>query len=94
MASREEVRKYVFFGALIVLFLAGRILKGSDWWLIHVRYSGADSVMLQPKPIDCDWATSPQGEKGCHYECYIFVAKEGDKITQVHRTWKRVEDNH
>jgi hypothetical protein len=80
--------------ALVVLILAARVVKNSDWWLTHVRYSTAESVVLEPKPIDCQWSTAPQGEKRCHYECYFFVNKEGDKITRVHRIWKRVADNH
>jgi hypothetical protein len=98
MAISEEARKAgeAILGAVILMVFVYWILKGAtdtDWWLINVQYSDADSVVLEPKPIDCDKETAPQGEKGCHYQRYVFVDREGGRITRVHGTWKRVADN-
>jgi hypothetical protein len=92
MDRTSEIAKQVFW-AVVLLAGAYWILKDTDWWLVNVRYSNADSVYLEPKPIDCDKETAPQGEKGCHYVRRILEQKDGNKVTHVYGSWERVQDN-
>lgn len=50
-------------------------------------------VTLGNKPAKCDYDYSPFGNKGCHYEKIISLAKDDDgTVTHVYVTWNRVED--
>jgi hypothetical protein len=67
-----------------------------DWvWLYALNYNiDSRQVTIEKKPHDCEWATSPIGNKNCHYEREITkvltsVSTDGRKIVSYdnRKTW-------
>lgn len=62
------------------------------WWLLPIdwRIKYASEYMLDPeqvdierKPHDCDWDSAPLGNKHCHYEEFVTVYNQDDKIIET-----------
>lgn len=79
------------------------------WWLLpddwQMKYAAKymlayDQVIIEHKPHNCEWGSSPIGEKHCHYKAIVTLYdSRGDVIrsdntppTKIHVEWERVED--
>src|ERR1035438_654272 len=52
------------------------------WWLLpddwRIKYAAeymldTDQVIIERKPHNCEWNSSPIGDKHCHYDAMIMV---------------------
>jgi len=71
---------------LIVVFIAFGYSVPAE------KYREWAALAETPKPSGCDWATSPLGEKHCHYEPIFHHVNEPSEHITV--TWRRVDGNY
>lgn len=55
------------------------------------RYQEWSAAVNTPKPLDCDWMSSPLGDKHCHYEGSFTHIKD-QQGEHVKVEWHRVYD--
>ena len=65
----------------ICLSIANRMLP-DDWRLKYAFQYSVDSerVTVARKPHDCDWSSTPLGNKHCHYKAMITIRNSENQI--------------
>lgn len=87
-AAPDFNQQFVSIGRLLLLFAALLIF----FPLIRSEpFQDRMAVFNAPAPSDCDWSSSPVGDKNCHYEHTLrhLDAGDGDQIVVE---WHRVND--
>jgi multisubunit Na+/H+ antiporter MnhG subunit len=75
-------------GSAILLLAAVSIIAYSVPGETYQKWA---AVVATPEPRDCDWTSSPFGDKHCHYEpVFRNIIDQNSKHITV--TWHRVDD--
>jgi len=55
-----------------------------------------EQVVMDPKPVECDFSTAPLGDKHCHFEQSLNVVREcltpDCRVKTVYVSWHKVRD--
>jgi len=87
-AGTDFNQQFRLIGRLILLFAA--LL----FFLPFIRsdpFQERMAIFNAPAPSDCDWSSSPVGDKHCHYE-HTVRHVDNDEHQQIIVEWRRVND--
>ena len=94
----RDVMAKIGYGLLAVIVLLVIIpwLLPDDWPIKYAMQENVnrDNISIDKKPHDCDWDSSPLGDKHCHYKSQMtfYDGKYGDANKKLTVSWQRVED--
>jgi predicted RNA-binding Zn-ribbon protein involved in translation (DUF1610 family) len=83
----DREQRFVHLGLLFLLLAAFSIVA----FFVPVTYQEGIALLNTPKPRDCDWFSTPLGDKHCHYESNFRYLRD-EKGERVVVMWQRVND--
>jgi hypothetical protein len=84
--------------AAFLVFCYGAFYVWASWYSKTFKYEeqyGIDAahVVVGDKPHNCEWDAAPLGNKYCHYEENVVVARDdAGKIKMVYVSWVKKSD--
>ena len=86
----------IVIGAVLLVAIAGKVLiftNPTSTIGYRLEYQ-TNSVLISPRPYDCDFLTAPIGSKRCHYESSVDIVVPPGELTErsVRVSWLRRED--
>jgi hypothetical protein len=87
---KETTLLKVLVAGAILMFLCAGGPTAAQRTYYRTFYGGSHSnVVLVAEPRDCNWATSPMGNKSCHYDKEVLFESASNT---VYVSWVRVSE--
>jgi hypothetical protein len=61
-------------------------------WIAFNTGLSPDQITVESEPRDCDWTSTPLGNKHCHYESSLSHLNDQRKVEHIIVEWHRVSD--